>query len=897
MSTDWQDALARARENAPFLARALERQAELTALLEAGQGEAALACARQAGEGADDLGIALRRERLALATTLAIGDLAGAFALERVMEELSALADRALDRAIAHAITQRTQEEAKGFFALALGKHGACELNYSSDIDPILLFDPGTIPHRGREEPVEAAQHYAHTVVRLLSQNTGEGYVFRVDLRLRPAAEVSPPALSIPSALTHYQSAARAWERAALIKARVAAGDKAAGEAMLDELAPFIWRTALDFGAVEEVRALTRRIRKHHESAQDIAPGYNVKLGRGGIREIEFFAQTHQLIHGGRDPSVRVRGTRAALGALAEAGHIDPQQAAMLSAAYTRLRVIEHRLQMVGDQQTHTLPQGEALEQVARLDGLANAAALIEELEQITRPVARAYDALIAEDKPQNRLNPDATGPLTERLAQLGFAQPQKLERRISAWRDGRYQSLRSPAALAAFDAMLPALLEALSDALDKERALARWESVLANASSAINLFRLLEARPQLFRQLMAILTLAPPLADELGQRPQLLDPLVDGSAGELPGSVEELGQQMRCAGESPAYEDQLDRIRLVASERRFGLGVQLIEAAHDPLDIARGYSRIAEAALHVAHDAARCEFERAHGRIEGAELMVLGLGRLGGGMLTYASDLDIIYLFTGAFDTQSDGQRPLSATAYFNRLAQRVSAALSVPTAQGALYEVDTRLRPQGAQGLLAVTVSNFAKYQLHSAWSWEHMALTRARVLLGSPQSRQELHQNVQKVLILPRETTQLCADAVKMRTDMATHKPARGLLDVKQLRGGLVDLEFIVQFLQLSEHQGLHPDLGAAIDALIDARLLPAEIAEHYALLSRALIGARLLAPDLAEPAPAAASALAKACRAPSFDQLLHNLTKTRHEVAQLWHAHMGEKLELE
>ena len=905
---DWQSALQRARDEAPFLARALSRQPQLADLLERGEGEAALEWVQGAGGGCDEVGAALRRERLALATALAIGDLAGAFSLSRVMAELSNFADHALDTAIKEAIARRMPDaEPKGMFALALGKQGASELNYSSDIDPIILFDSETLPRRENDDPAEAAQRYAREVVNLLSANTAEGYVFRVDLRLRPASEVSPSAISVPSALAHYQSSALAWERAAFIRVRAAAGDIPAGEDFLHQIDNFVWRSALDFGAVEEVRQLTLRIRANQADLGGQltpGPGFNLKQGRGGIREIEFFAQTHQLIHGGRDSSLRVKGTRAALDALAAAGRIEQSQADDLGRCYDRLRVLEHRLQMVEDRQTHSLPEGDALDSVARLDGMKDGAALVAELMQITNVVAREYDTLIeAEDggasvsvsaSPIPLAEPE---PLREKLAGLGFATPKRLAKRIESWRDGRYQSLRSDAALDAFDAMLPALLEALSKAAAPDQALARWESVLENASSAVNFFRLLEAQPELFGQLIAVLTLAPPLADELGQRPQLLDILIDGSALELPGAVEDLAQDMACDGEQWAYEDVLDQIRQVTSEHRFALGVQLIQGVHDPLDIAAGLSRLAEAGIVVAHTAAAAEFSRAHGKIPGSELLVLGLGRLGGGMLTHASDLDIVYLFTGAFDAQSDGARPLSGSVYFNRLAQRVTAALSVATAQGALYEVDTRLRPQGAQGPLATTTTSFAKYQAETAWSWEHMALTRARLLSGGAGAGVRLRGQIADVLLQTRDHAQLRTDVLSMRADIARHKTPGGPMDVKLLRGGLVDTEFCVHFLQLRSGVGLQPHLGDAITELADAGLVSGDLRDAWELMTRILVCGRLLAPHLGHPPAAAAEAMARACGQENFDDLLQSLGKARQEVARNWAQIFGQELEID
>ncbi|MFL0355034.1 bifunctional [glutamate--ammonia ligase]-adenylyl-L-tyrosine phosphorylase/[glutamate--ammonia-ligase] adenylyltransferase [Erythrobacter sp. GH1-10] len=899
---DWQDALARAEAHAPFLARSLDRQPELRGLLVDGDGEAALAWARKRGEH-EDAGIGMRRERLALATTVAIADLAGAFPLARVVGELSDFADRALDRAIRTAILDRTGSDGPdGFIALALGKQGAHELNYSSDIDPILLYDPQTLRRREGEDPGEAAQRYARQVVKLLSENTVEGYVQRVDLRLRPASEISPMAVPYSTALAHYQGQALAWERAAFTRARAAAGDLAAGERFLEAIRPFVWRRDLDFGAVEEIRELTRRIRESYKGPQRPGPGFDVKRGRGGIREIEFYAQTHQLIHGGRDPSLRVRGTREALDALARAGWIDPDHAVTLGEGYDRLRQIEHRLQMVNDRQTHILPESEALDGVARLDGLENGAALVEELEELSERTGQIYEAQIG-GKQRSKVETPAASQLAERLGSQGFAEPEKLAERIEGWRDGRFQSLRSKQAIEAFDHLLPALLDAMAASDDPDRAIVRWEGILERASSAITLFRLLDARPELLDRLVATLTLTPSLSDELARRPELLDTLLDREALDLPGSIEEIVARMEGAAVRRDYEAVLDAIRVVTGEIRFALGVQLIEGMSDPLDIAAALSRTAEAALQLALRETELEFARVHGRIEGGELLVLGLGRLGGGALTHASDLDIVYLFTGDFAAQSDGQRPLGATHYFNRLASRVSAALSVPTAQGALYEVDTRLRPQGAQGPLAVSCEAFAKYQQESAWTWEHMALARSRPLAGSQEARADLQRIVDAVIRQDRDPDELCEAVLSMRGEIAKHKRPGGPIDVKLLRGGLVDFEFLIHFLQLRGGRELadahpaafDPDLGTAIPGLVAAGLLPEEIVSAYDLMTRILVAGRLLAPGGKEPPECAAKALAKACGASVYEDLLHRLVNARHAVTIVWNNIFGQPID--
>ena len=889
MPADWNHALDRARSYAPFLARGLERHPDLAELLDQGEGDAALALAKASGEGIEDTGLALRREKRALALVLAIGDLAGVFPLEKVMRELSLFADRALHRAIEAAIARRVESaEVQGMIGLALGKHGAGELNYSSDIDPILLYDPATLPRRERDEPGEAAQRYVREVVRMLSEVTSEGYVFRVDLRLRPASEVSPLAIPLDAAIMHYESSALVWERAAFIRARACAGDVAAGEAFLDHIRPFIWRRSLDFGAIDEVRRLTHRIRDKQSGPSEPAPGYNVKLGRGGIREIEFFAQTHQLIHGGRDPSIRRKHTRAALDALAATGRIGADDARALGESYDGLRQIEHRLQMVADQQTHTLPAGEALDNVARLDGFPDGAAWLEHVASLTAPVAERYDALLAED----RISVPADSPHLAADGVKAKLDP-VLEERVLGWTDGRYPPLRSTAALSAFEAIRPTLISSLAASDDPERAVARWESLLERLRSAINLFRLLEARPGLMQLLADCLTLAPPLADAIARRPELVDTLIDRSALDLPGSREDLTAAMRRGERGDTYEDRLDRIRIVTGETRFALGVQMIEAAHDPLDIAAALSRVAEAALETAQEAAVEEFTRKHGRIEGSELLVLGLGRLGGGALTHESDLDIVYLFTGSHEAESDGERPLGATLYFNRLAQRVSAALSVPTAEGALYEVDTRLRPQGAQGPLAVSLESFERYQLEDAWTWEHMALTRARVLTGSDAARSKVKAILGEVLCRERDEVALRADLLKMRAEMAAHKPAKGPLDAKLLRGGLVDLEFLVHFLQLRDRRGLTPRLEDALSNLPELHGL----AGAHRLMTRLLVGTRLLAPTLSVPGEAPSTILARLCEAEDFAALLRNFGEARRQVANTWQSVFDETLELD
>ena len=899
---DWDGALSRARAHSPFLSDLLDREEDLAALLARGEGEAALKSALSRDD--EDVGVRLRRQRRALALVLGVGDLAGFFPLSRVMAQLSEFADRALDTAMRDAVGHRVPDHdvwgdaPVGMVALALGKQGAGELNYSSDIDPILLYDPHEIPRRERDGPGEAAQMAARRLVQTMGATTAEGYVLRVDLRLRPASEVSPLAISYDAALTHYESSALAWERAAFIRSRSASGDVAAGERFLQAIKPFVWRKSLDFGAIDEISRLVRRIRESYDGPPRPGPGYDLKRGRGGIREVEFYAQTHQLIHGGRIPELRVRGTRQALDALAKAGLIGAADAQELGESYDRLRVIEHRLQMVRDRQTHALPATrEDLDNVARLEGLADGAALVAELEDVTSRVGERFDHLL--EMHGGKAQPAASAPAN--LAQLGFDDPDMLAMRIAGWKDGRVKSLRSDAALAAFAEIEPALLAALAGAPMPERAITRWEQMLARLPSAFNLFKLLAARPGLLDTLARVLALSPTLADALARRSDLLDTLIDRTAFALPPSVEALEQNYHA--DAPDYEMLLDRVRREVSERRFALGVQLIDHAHDPLEIAAGLSRTAEAAIDMLARAAADDFAEDHGRIKGSQLVVLGFGRLGGGLLTHASDLDLVYLFTGDYTAESDGRRPLGATQYFNRLAQRVSAALSVPTAEGALYEVDTRLRPSGSQGLLAVSTDSFARYQREQAWTWEHMALMRARVLHGPPGAADLLAGFVRDLVAMKRDPEALRGAVLEMRAEMARHKPAAGPLDVKLLRGGLVDLEFLTHYLQLREGGGpdgafLDQHLSKTLTALASAGLVSHDLVDAHDLLTRLLVSLRLVAPDTKELPKGARGVLVANClEEGGWDALLAALDKTRHAVAEAWATILGETLELE
>ncbi len=822
-------------EGSPYLTALAQRDSQrlsafLTSPPETSYQDLVVALRRQMAR-ASDLAFAksaLRQFKSGVALLTALADLGGVWPVMTVTRVLSETADVAVNEAVRflfreavargewRADTGEAADAASGYFVLAMGKWGAFELNYSSDIDLIVFFDRDKTKYCGQQDLQSFYVRLTKDLVALLEERTPGGYVFRTDLRLRPDAGATQVALSTAAAHGYYETVGQNWERAAMIKARVAAGDMTAGQEFLDELAPFIWRKYLDYAAIADIHAMKRQIHAHKGLGDVAVLGQNIKLGRGGIREIEFFVQTQQLIAGGRQADLRKRETLAALRALEKRGWVQPVVATELDHAYRYLRRLEHRLQMVGDEQTHDMPgDDDGLLEISRFCGHEDVGLFSRELRQVLETVERHYAGLF-EGAPalsgadSNMVFAGATDdPATvEELARLGYSQPSQVLAIVRSWHHGRTQAVRSARARERLTEVQPLLITALADTVDPDAAIAGFDRFLSELPAGVQLFSLLKANPALIRLIANIMGSAPRLARILSERRRLLDAVLDphapgdaAVASGLDGVLAREFAQARRQGRSEPLQDILDRARVIGSEQGFLTGLGLLTGSLTAAQAGAAYATIAERLVAALLADVTLELELDHGKVPGAAAVVVALGKLGGREMTASSDLDLILIYD--FDDgalQSDGPRPLAAAHYYARLTQRLVTALSAPTAEGKLYDVDMRLRPSGQKGPLATRLSSFAAYQASEAWTWEHMALTRARVIAGSRELGVRTEAAIRDCLIKPRDRTQIARDVHEMRALIAKEKGTDNIWDLKQVRGGLVDLEFIAQHLQL-------------------------------------------------------------------------------------------------
>ncbi|MEZ5891269.1 MAG: bifunctional [glutamine synthetase] adenylyltransferase/[glutamine synthetase]-adenylyl-L-tyrosine phosphorylase [Xanthobacteraceae bacterium] len=764
----------------------------------------------------------LRRLKAEAALLIALADLTGVWGIMQVTEALTELADTTVRAAVRYLLGAAARQgrflppdtevidEQSGYVVLAMGKMGAYELNYSSDIDLIVFFDP-TAPIAPEIEPGPTFVRLTRSLIKLLQERTEDGYVFRVDLRLRPDPASTQVAVSVPAALDYYGSIGQNWERAAFIKARPCAGDLALGEDILKDLVPFIWRKYLDFATLADLHAMKRQIHAYKGHGDIAVEGHNIKLGRGGIREIEFFVQTQQLIAGGRNPLLRGRETLATLTRLAEGQWIDMAAKDELTAAYLFLREVEHRLQMVADEQTHTLPPDrESLDRFARFAGFEGRDAFAEALLVHLRAVQRHY-ARLFEDAPTQAAHqrslvfpPDHNERETlDKLSAMGFRQPVETSDTVRRWLMGAPRSLRGQFARSHFAQLLPVLIDHLARVENPDAAIVAFDRFLDSLHGGASLFALLNQNPDLAALVAHLLGTAPRLADILAQHPQVMDPLIEPTFfGALPNAEILQNELARSLEQARTDEDFLDRVRLFGQEHMFLIGARILSGTVSAEQAGESFAILADVVIRALHRTTEKTFRASYGRIPGGESAIIAMGKLGGREMTASSDLDLIVIYDfDAAHPESDGPRTLYGGQYYARFTQRLINALTTQTNYGRLYDVDMRLRPSGRSGPVATSVASFREYQRSEAWTWEHMALTRARVVSASPEFAAEVEKAIHEILCLPRDAAVIAGDVVEMRAAIATEKGDQERWNLKYAAGGLIDIEFIAQYLQLA------------------------------------------------------------------------------------------------
>jgi glutamate-ammonia-ligase adenylyltransferase len=778
-----------------------------------------------------DAMVALRRMKSEAALLIALCDIGGVWPVLQVTQALTDLAVVSVRSALRFLLRQEAArgrilppnpehpEQGSGLVVLAMGKMGAGELNYSSDIDLIVFFDPDAPTLAPDIEPQSFFVRVTQGLSRMLQQRTGDGYVFRVDLRLRPDPASTPVAISTASAMNYYEREGRTWERAAMIKARPCAGDPVAGEALVAEIAPFVWRRHLDFAALTDVHDMKRQMQTFRGQTDIAVEGHNVKVGRGGIREIEFFAQTQQLIAGGRHPELRVRPTLAALEILATRDWITYQARDELTAAYGFLRRVEHRLQMIADEQTHTLPDEiEAVERFARFFGYDSRAEFATDLLRHLNCVQGHYAKLFEGDPTGSEKLPDidyAAGPddvrLLDHLVALGFRKPLMVATTLQQWMAGGYRVLKVETTQRAFLEFVPALIEGLSRAEEPDNAVTAFDRLLQALHRGGRLISLLSQNRDLVALVALVLGAAPRLGDMLARQPQIMDGLIDPRFfGAMPDRGELSARLASTLADAGSYEEFLDRLRLFGQESLFLIGTRILSGTVSTQQASVAFADVAEGIVGTVHDLVSERFAVQHGRIKDQQTAILAMGRLGSREMTASSDLDLILIYD--FDHEqpdSDGERPLQGAQYFARFTQRLISAFTTRTNYGVLYDVDMRLRPSGRAGPVASRLDSFADYQDREAWTWEHMALTRARVISASPEFRGRIEAIIRDVLIRSRDTAVVATDVAEMRRAIAQEKGEDDIWDLKYAAGGLVDIDFIAQYLQLV-HAAQFPDI---------------------------------------------------------------------------------------
>jgi glutamate-ammonia-ligase adenylyltransferase len=877
---------------APALLRLVERGAdEAFALALDPLGRADPAAAREA------VGVLLRQVKRQAALIAAAADIGGLWTLDQVTGALSTVAEQVIDFACTHLllaaagrgelrIAGKNPASGSGLILLGMGKLGGRELNYSSDVDLMVLYDPEAAAYHSDRASASYVR-LARDLVRLLEDRTAEGYVFRTDLRLRPDPAATPLAVSLEAAITYYESMGQNWERAAMIKARPVAGDRALGEQFLREIRPFVWRRHLDFAAVADIHSIKRQIHAHKASkgagATIALAGHDVKLGRGGIREIEFTAQVLQLIWGGRDPGLRDPTTLGALAALAGAGRIDRRAAADLADAYVFLRNLEHRLQMVADRQTHRLPEDEAgLARIASFMGYPSlaefSAAFMGHLERVERHYGNFFETTPSVSLPGGEAQQGDlvfTGveddPRTAAtLKRMGFGDPASVSAMIRAWHHGRPRATRSERARELLTELMPALLTAFARQSHPDQALARFDRVLARLPAGVQVLSLFRRNPALLDRVAGLLGAAPQLADHLAHNAAALDGLLAGSLS--PAGADPAASLPALVKDARHLEEALEAARRLATERKFEIDAAELEGQLSADAAGELRADLADSAISALLPRVSADFAERYGRVPGGALAVVAFGKLGGREMLPGSDLDLVLLYDHDAEASESigGRKALAPSEYFIRLAPQVVGAITAPGAEGRLWEVDMRLRPSGNKGPVAIRLVGLEHYHRENAWTWERMALTRARPVAGPPALKRRIHEVLRAAMMKPGAAEVALADATAMRARLLRELPAEGPWDVKAMPGGLIEVEFIAQALQLA-HAPVEPRVLATTTRTALARLgqhgvLPAAEAELLIAadrLWRTVLGLVRLtigkSREVALPAPAEAALL--------------------------------------
>ena len=816
--------IANARSCAPYLAMLLEKWPRTVEGLRGQSPEAMFANLLADIQQADlsELKITLRQTKQKVHLLAALCDLAGVWDWAQVCQCLSDFADKSMQVLIAVISKEMAFEGTEGnpvpgLFVLALGKYGACELNYSSDIDLIVFYDPERVklPNPARAE--RTLIRFVQKLMRGFDDVSEHGYVFRTDLRLRPDPRATTVAVSTRTAERYYESLGQNWERAAMIKGRAVGGDRAAADEFIrNVLTPFIWRRSMDFHAIDDVHSIKRQIQGGAKPEDIVAAGHDVKLGVGGIREIEFFVQVQQLILGGRNSELRTQRTVDGLQALAEGGFSDPDNARILQEKYAVLRDAEHRVQMYADAQSHTWPKDDIRrKQLAALSGFDNVEDCETGLKQTFLQVHSIYRDLFAgeEDLSTERGSLVFTGVEPEAITLKTF-EAYKFERGSEIWQimadwlGGRMPATRTERARELLTRLAPRIIEACGSTGTPDAAFFSFAEFATKLKAGVTLFSLFLSQPSALTSLVDMLAMAPRLGQQLAARPSLIDALTNPNF---------FNSKMVIAPDSYAklmpddvdFETAMNIVRRAVHEDHFMFTARLLDGAN-PAQAGEILSDIAEAAIIALLPQAVQDVERIYGPVVG-DFWVLGLGKLGGRELSLKSDLDIMLVY-------EDGENN-SGRNVFNKLTRRIITALSSITAEGGLYEVDMALRPSGRAGSLAVSVSAFEKYYHDDAWTWEFMALTRGRVIAASTS---EFHAKLENITAKALQTKDyagdLTQDVLDMHQRLKDEKADFGRWDIKNTDGGLRDVEFIAQYLMLKHKPKIIPHATLDMLALV-------------------------------------------------------------------------------